>query len=378
MLNLCITCDHELYFGENYVSEEDVFIKPSYALCKVLEKHNVRATFFADVCSVFRYRSLNMLDYPNQVERQLTEIVQRGHDVQLHVHPHWYHSEYRNGCWSFDRERYCIHSFGFEHTGAAGLTADRIVSDGKAYLETLLHPVRSSYQCIAFRAGGLCLQPERELLKVLKKQGIHIDSTVVKGGYAHTDVHTYDYLHTPAAVNWWINPETGLGTAAEADWTRNVFEVPIGSLTRKPRALLLYLRNKLAFVVHEPARGSYMPITTATHASASPLKRISRRIYTAKIILSFDAYCAKVLISVLRTYLSTYDCAQYDYFVSIICHPKILREAHFREIDAFLQQVINAFPQIRFTTLQQVYDHLRAGGVENARRQKPATPRPRC
>ncbi len=358
MLNLCITCDHELYFGENYVSEEDILIKPSYALCELLEKHNVRATFFTDVCSIFKYRSLGMADYPDQMERQLTTMIQRGHDVQLHVHPHWYHSEYREGRWSFDRERYGIHSFDFESTGAVGLTADRIISDGKTYLETLLRPVRSGYQCIAFRAGGLCLQPEKELLKALKKQGIHIDSTVVKGGYA-TDVTVFDYLHTPAAINWWINPETGLGTAAAADWTTNVFEIPIGSLTRKPQVFLLYLRNKLAFVVHGPTRGSYMPGTT----SASPLQRISQRIYTGKVTLSFDAYCAKVLISVLRAYLSTYDCVQHDYFVSIICHPKILREAHLREIDAFLQQVTQVFPQIRFATLQQAYDQLRAGTV---------------
>jgi hypothetical protein len=355
MLNLCITCDHEIFFGDNHLSENDILIKPTYELAELFENNNVRATFFTDVCSIFRYKSLNMIDYPNRMEEQLKELLRRGHDVQLHLHPHWYYSDYKNGQWRFEKTSYRLQSFGFNSSDSSNISAEKIIKDGKDYLETLLRPVDACYQCIAFRAGGLCLQPERELLKTLKKNDINIDSSVIQRCFTNKGVHYYSYQKPPETPNWWINPETGINCDAGYNMEQNLFEIPIGSFNKKPMLWILKRRG-IYINCKEPSRGSYMTLSEAKNNFLTKFTARIKGFLFSPIIFDFDIINDDALIKVLREYMKKFDCINNDYFVSILCHPKTFRNAHMKNVDSFLKKVLDNVPLIKFTTLHNVYD----------------------
>jgi len=47
-MNIYLTLDYEIYFGENHGTVEKCIIYPTSELIRIAEKHNVRFSFFVD------------------------------------------------------------------------------------------------------------------------------------------------------------------------------------------------------------------------------------------------------------------------------------------------------------------------------------------
>jgi hypothetical protein len=62
MLNIALTFDYELFFGSNYASAEEVLFQPGKEILNLLDKYQVKATFFADVLSVRMHEKYGLTD----------------------------------------------------------------------------------------------------------------------------------------------------------------------------------------------------------------------------------------------------------------------------------------------------------------------------
>src|SRR5690606_36231486 len=125
---------------------------------------------FPDVCCAWWHREHGEHAFADRFEEQMREVVRRGHDVQLHLHPHWLWCTRENGAFVFDPSRMYPHELGW---GDGEDEAPAVIRRGVTYLDTLLRPVDPQYRCTALRAGSLALQPdEGELLRVLLAAGI--------------------------------------------------------------------------------------------------------------------------------------------------------------------------------------------------------------
>lgn len=356
MLNICFTADHELFFGENYASEEEIVIRPTYLLLDVLEEYGIPLCLMADVYSIIRYRELNIdSPYVSLMEEQLINAVKRGHDVQLHIHPHWLTSEYSDGRWRFDYSKYRIHSCAVE--GDFVYDGRRIIAEGKRYLVDLLKPVDAGYDCIAFRAGGWCLQPEKDLLKALADEGISIDTTVFYGGYRKDAGHFFDFRDIPQKPNWWIDPQKGLKYEANKA-AGHLLEVAIGSYGFLPMIglkKLMYKSYRMRLKGKAPReRGCSMEGLV----KRSRLERFLSKtldILFQPIMFSFDSACLEVMMDLVKLYLKRFDCANQDIYVSLIGHPKGLTEVSLEEIRKFCAKVTDEYHQaVRFVKLRDV------------------------
>lgn len=356
MLNICITADHELFFGQNYASEEAVLIRPTYRLMKVLEEFNIPLCLMTDVCSINKYRESNITKcYVPMIERQLCYALENGHDVQLHIHPHWLNSEYTDGQWKFNYANYRLHSLGFDLDSEQG--GRRIIADGKRYLEDLLKPVLDSYKCVAFRAGGWCIQPEKEFLEALLAEDIRIETTVYNGGFSNTGHQFFDFRHLPNKPNWWIDPQKGLGYEAKRS-DGCLLEVAIGSYGFLPLVglkKLLYKPYRLSLKgSSDEVRGCGM----LDFIGRSKLKRIAdeiQRIFFQPIVFTFDSACSKVMVDFVNYYLMRFDCSNQEIYVSIIGHPKALTTTSLDEIRKFCMEVTGSFSEkVRFIRLRDI------------------------
>lgn len=358
MLNICMTADHELFTGTNFVDEEEVLIKPTNQLLAVLEAHRVPLTLFTDVCSIERYRQLlPHSTFPEIIEGQLRRAILTGHDVQLHIHPHWMDTDFIDGKWITRYERFRLHTWGFE--AGAGTDAQSIIRQGKKYLESLLKQVDPAYQCLSYRAGGWCLQPEEPLLKALIAEGIRIDTTVYRGGYMAYEDKWFDYRDAPDVASWWIDPALGLSTQAEPS-PEAMFEVSIGSdstgtglLFRKLKYRNDRRRNKKSQVFN---RGASMD--TSLKSSGNMFTKMSAKmmdILTKPIMLSFDNACASSMIDIVERYVRQDSKSTEDTYVSVIGHPKTIGEDDLREIDKFCTEALRRYgTQIRFVTMRDI------------------------
>ena len=99
-MNITLTLDYELYFGKETGTVYKSIIKPTEKLLSVLDRYNIKAVFFVDVGFIKRLDFFST-DHPELrkdyelITSQLNQLSRQGHDLQLHIHPHWENSFYK-------------------------------------------------------------------------------------------------------------------------------------------------------------------------------------------------------------------------------------------------------------------------------------------
>ncbi len=174
MIYLNLAFDHELSLGGVTSSYEQNLFDPTRQILDLAGDLSVPVTFFTDVLCGIRFREWDSSGFSDSYEAQLQDAARRGHDVQLHLHPHWIDSTFGGGRF-VPADRYALHDFRAE---APPNDIDGIVSRGVEFLDDVIRPVDASYRCRAFRAGGLVIEPsQEEIFVALRRQGIRFDSS---------------------------------------------------------------------------------------------------------------------------------------------------------------------------------------------------------
>ena len=209
MLHILITFDYELYFKKNLVSSEEILFNPTQKICQILDSKKVKGVFFADVCSVWQHNKYSLNNYSKMFEEQIRFLSLQGHDIELHIHPHWLKSEYCNKEWNFAEEYYTLDSF--INKNEFSLDYNNIISKGIDYLENTIKPVNKNYKVLAYRGGGYSLQPYSLLIKSLVNNNIIFDSSVAM--YQKSldySIQKYDYTNLPQKLNYYLSPNVEL------------------------------------------------------------------------------------------------------------------------------------------------------------------------
>ena len=124
-------------------------------ICDILNKYDVKATFFLEPFN-------RELGYPDETEYICRYILDKGQDIQLHVHPGHYH-------------------YGFERTGKPHDRTDQIANLSPEKQQTIITEGADRIEKwiqkrpIAFRAGNM--GASETTLQVLPAAGIWIDSS---------------------------------------------------------------------------------------------------------------------------------------------------------------------------------------------------------
>lgn len=181
MVRILCTFDYEI-FGNGSGDIKTCLINPTEEILKLLAKFNISATFFVDYGLLFALEEMGEeqrirnfgYDPLEAIWEQLKEMI-KNHDIQLHVHPQMIHAPYIKNRFLVDLSRWRISDLPFENTEDPFVSINGLLKHGKSYLENKLQSVKKDYQCIAFRAGGLCAQPEQELIKGLRANHFLLD-----------------------------------------------------------------------------------------------------------------------------------------------------------------------------------------------------------
>ncbi len=357
-----ISFDYELFLGRNFVSHDEVLFKPTDELLQTLERAEVSATFFADVCSAWAHAAAGRADYVDRFERQLCDCVRRGHDVQLHIHPHWLRAAPdAGGNWTIDSEKMSLCDFGF---GAGSDSAPAILRRGKEYLEGLLQPVKSNYRCCAFRAGGLVLQPnEGAAIAALQAADLAIDSSVAPRMAVRSELGDINYSDAPGRSTWRVAPESGLRQAAAA----GILEMPIATFN-------MNLANRLRFLVRRvravgQSRGASItrgPRQTRWRAALGLIRANLRYLGGNPVfLLSCDTkgFDIEILMAGTAQWIAG---RQNEDVVSVvmICHPKLMFGKQIALMETFIQRIRREYSAAVFATFSESPQIF--GGVEAA------------
>ena len=177
IIHLVLSDDWELR-GDGSGNMRAIQFDTLQKITHIYENYGLRGSFNVELMQQFYHkkfgeRNPELLTLYNEWEEIVKNIYRKGHDVQLHLHPQWINAEYRDGKWILTSD-WNINNHPPE-------TIERIVEQGKSYLENLLKPLNENYSCISHRGGSWAVAPGDHLLKILSKHNIVFDMTIVDG-----------------------------------------------------------------------------------------------------------------------------------------------------------------------------------------------------
>jgi hypothetical protein len=325
-MNIYLSFDYEIYFGENPGTVNKCIIYPTNELIRIARKCNARFSFFVDCGFLIKLNKFRKI-YPQlendyvAVVAQLKDLSNAGHDVQLHIHPHWEDSYYDGERWIMDVRRYKLSDF------------------DEAQIEDIVYRYKKELtditgkEVFAFRAGGWCLQPFDKLKNAFVKHQITLDSTVFKNGFYQSENYHYDFRNAPEKDHYCFENDP-----TQESKTGFFTELPIADIRNSPLFFwTLFLLGRKNPYFHKPLGDG----------KAMAAKGYRKRLLTSysNNPVSVDGYNARLLEKALKQCIKK----KFDHFV-IIGHPKALSRYSLQKIETFIDK---NHVQHRFVTYTQ-------------------------
>ena len=289
--HLILTVDYELN-GDGSGDVDALVIQPMARLLNVAEHYGVPVTVFVDVSEFAAMETYSDLEPAiSRVADQLRECLDRGHDVQLHLHPQWTGHRRVEGTFEVNLNRRRIGDLGF-------VEAQAEIQQGLAWLKKTLGP---SWSPLAFRAGGWGIQGNGAVLRALREHGLWIESSVVPGLAQLGTPDWFDFRNTPTDRTWWrFSTDTCVHMPQGP-----LVQVPIASARiGQPRNLLTVARGRVRRAL-TPSRPSPTPSSTQPWRTRAESLRstawLLRQSHTAK--LDYCLYPADILCDIQAKWL---------------------------------------------------------------------------
>ncbi len=233
---ILLTYDYELFLGKDSGDLYSTLINPTTKILDTLSKHNAKGLFFIDTTFLMAIKESECFSV---VKEQIQCIVKLGHDIGLHLHPHWQDAKLTTECrWKFDDYRHFrLHSFPDQEIEA-------IVKENYNLLSEIVCEVAKEYKINTFRAGGWCIQPFDKLAIVFKEIGIEYDFSALPG-MKDDDMpkHYYDYINCPWHKYIWRFSDDVLVEDANGDFveiSNTLFDMNIIDLTKNRKLIRGY------------------------------------------------------------------------------------------------------------------------------------------
>jgi len=317
-MKLLITLDYELYFGQKTGSPQHCLIDPIEELNRQLAStgKDIKLCLFVDAGYLIRlqaesYKFPELATQYKQIIQHLKKLSQHGHDIQLHIHPHWEDSHYDGADWVIDFNRYRLHEF-------PDSEIHRIVHDYTRLLEDI-----SGKEVFAYRAGGWCLQPFDQLTSALTSNGIWLDSTVYFKGFSNEPTRWFDFTNAPEKSRWHFEDDP------ETENTNGSFlEIPISSVRISP---VFYWRLLLSKFTSNAAHKTFGDGSSMRWTKLQYLKMLTTFSYSVASIDGFKA-------SLLEKAWNQGKQRGTDDIFNLIGHPKALTPYSINKLAEFISR----------------------------------------
>lgn len=310
-MQIHVSFDYELFFGSASGSVEKCMLEPTERLMDIAAKHHTPFIFFVDAGYLYRLKNYLHLDACKHdymgVSEQLRKLVSQGHEIALHIHPHWEDCRFENGAWIIDTTRYKLADF----------PEQEVISIVDKYHEALTEI--TGKPCRSYRAGGWCIQPFAPIKAALIKNGIYTDSTVYYKGYHASAAHAYDFRKAPDLAEWTFQDDPCI-----PDASGKFTEIAV-TPDRIPPLFYWQLYGKM-----RSGPGLYRPVGDGKWLADR--KRVYRHFYSST---DHFACCDGYFASRLKPVMKKTE-AQGKARMMILSHPKSMAPYSFTALDEFI------------------------------------------
>ena len=364
MIDLILSLDYEI-FGNGAGDVMRDIIEPTNRLLDICDSHGAKLTIMFEAAEYWAFKrmegNLNLGYSPAKaMEEQAQEALRRGHDVQLHLHPQWIGAELDNCLWRVRMDQWCIadlpHGLG-DHGDEYSIMG--ALSKGKHTLESMLCPVKPTYECIAFRAGGFHIQPSWHVIPAMKAVGLLIDSSVVQGLYVQSPGWRCDFRTAVSNYGyWWTTADDVCRSGPERE---QILELPVYS---RMQSYVTNLRwSKLRAELKRRKLESRYPGTIKQAGGIRSTYKLTEVLLKLAsmhpVIVDFCKLNARSMVKAMEEILRTNDCSDDEIKrivpVVLVGHSKdFWNDEHLDSFLSTMQSSSSSKGGIRFSTFSDV------------------------
>lgn len=317
--NILFTFDYELFLGESSGSVLKCMIEPTEKLIAIFDSFQVKhAIFFVDTIYLIRLKEIAKSsaaakgDY-ELISKQLQLLIQKGHYIFPHIHPHWADATYnalKNNWVLSSLQKYRFHSIS---------EAEREYQFDQSIkiLKEIIQPVNPNYAIDGYRAGGWCIQPFSDFYSHFKKHGIKYDFSVLPGLENKSDAQYYDFEKAPLASIYPFEIDVLLEDLSGSFTQIAISVIPIPKLYQ----LINKLFNKYLWKTGNRSSGDGIGVV-ASSFNSSPNKS-NKEMVSLELLNS-------VKLPLYKRFLKE------NKLIHFISHPKMLTKHNFACLQHFL------------------------------------------
>lgn len=153
--NILFTFDYELFLGERSGNVQECLIEPTQEIIGILKAYKIKGIFFVDTVYLLRLKEIGARDALAEKDldlifSQLRRLIQEGHYLFLHLHPHWLDALYLTDKreWQLaDLSKYRFHNLDDDQK-------HYLFEESIKILQEIIFPVNLDYTISGYRAGG--------------------------------------------------------------------------------------------------------------------------------------------------------------------------------------------------------------------------------
>lgn len=330
---LLLSQDYELFFHQSG-SIEKCLLEPTKALREFARRSGVKVSLYVDAGMLSRMRSYAdsvkelSRDF-DQLRRDIETMAKDGHEIGLHVHPHWEDTVWQDGSWMFTNTRYSPGQFSRNDLM-------EIFRNYASELADITGDPPTSY-----RAGGFCLKPFDVVGEALRSVNIFTDSSVVPGARLNDSSKGFDFRGAPDRPFWFFDDDPIYATESG-----RFLEIPVATT----HVSFFYYWKRLATRL----TGQQPPTVFGDGMS----KRIGA-FAAAKRLLGMDRLVEMSIDVPKVEHLPRGNGVAQTGFCHVMGHPKLLSRESLERLDNFISD--NGIQ--RFETVSSAAQEIRHGSL---------------
>ena len=196
---LLLTFDYELFLGARSGSVSNCLIKPTNILLEVLKKYNQIGIFFIDTSYIYKLQEIEEFNDKARkdlatIKNQLIQMVNEGHYIFHHLHPHWLDAKYitETNEWDLSNNSRFVFQLLTENE------QEKLFSFSHNFLSEIYSKTDSNKSPLGFRAGGLFIEPFDIIRPYFQMYNIKHEFSVISGSKREDFPFIHNFSNAPS------------------------------------------------------------------------------------------------------------------------------------------------------------------------------------
>ncbi|HOE03778.1 MAG TPA: hypothetical protein PLZ52_01055 [Bacteroidales bacterium] len=323
--HLILTFDYELFLGKQSGTVDNCLIIPTNHLLELFSKYSIQAIFFVDTVYLMRMEELAN-DYQlvkedlQKIRNQLTLLVESGHYIFHHIHPHWLNAKYLHEINQWDLSDTSKLRF----KDITDSEREMIFAYSNQFLVEIYSGANVNKTPCGYRAGGLFIEPLCDIIPYFNTYKIKYEFSVIPGDKREDNISIHDFSNAPK--NRFYNFEDNLN---EETPSGKFIEFPISTINIRYISKVFnglyyrYYRNKINLKCYGDG------FSVSAKISSSSKKKSIIDYVSMKIPASIEILNP----TIIHIYKKHINKNSYFHFLS---HPKLLTPESINQLESLL------------------------------------------